>query len=512
MSQIMKIINLGDTINPTLDPEKIAIIDIGQAPHRQYTYKELDTLADGIASGISDLNLPRGSRIAIISANSYYYLATYFGILRAGFVAVLINNRLPKKTIEQIIEESQSQVIFCDESVSSLVPTGVNKINMGTEINSFIRNQEFISTVPKKNETAIILYTSGSTGEPKGVEISHQNRSWLIYKKANIASETTKFKNFIQLVASPLCHMSGLTSAEVLCASHGTMVLMSSFDPIEYARAIDKYQIEVLLATPTMMTMLIQNEKLLSTLNLKSVRYVYIASAPANQKLIESVKKIFPRVGSRVFNSYGLTEIGAGLFIGTHPEGVPKPDMSVGYPTSEFEFRIVNDVLQIKSPSMLKGYHNNIETYKRALTEDGFYITNDLFRVDENGFYYFMGRSDDMFICGGQNVFPIEVEKMLESHLDVATAVVVGLPDQIKGTKPYGFVVLNDGAKTTEESLKKYSLENTSAHQHPRRIWRLKSLPLTPLGKTDRAMLKRFAEMLLNVGPGAIGNEFVIEF
>jgi acyl-CoA synthetase (AMP-forming)/AMP-acid ligase II len=174
--------------------------------------------------------------------------------------------------------------------------------------------------------------------------------------------------------------------------------------------------------------------------------------------------------------------------------------MSVGYPHPRVQVRLIGEdgmpaaagVLEIKCPALMNGYHNRPDLLP-PITDDGFYITGDVFRRDPDGFYFFVGRTDDMFVSGGENIFPGEVEKMLETHPDVIQACVVPVPDDIKGTKPVAFVVAREASGLTEGSLKSFALKNAPAYQHPRAIWFVDSLPLASTNKLDRNTLRELA-------------------
>ena len=131
--------------------------------------------------------------------------------------------------------------------------------------------------------------------------------------------------------------------------------------------------------------------------------------------------------------------------------------------------------------------------FSPPITKDGFYITGDVFRRDENGFHYFVGRADDMFVSGGENIYPADVERMLERHPDVGQAVVVPVDDDIKGTKPVAFVIPKAGRHPTQDAIKKFALENAPAYQHPRFVWFVDDLPLASTNKVDRGALRKMA-------------------
>jgi acyl-coenzyme A synthetase/AMP-(fatty) acid ligase len=203
---------------------------------------------------------------------------------------------------------------------------------------------------------------------------------------------------------------------------------------------------------------------------------------------------------AKVTNAYGTTEAGMIVF-GPHPKGLPQPETSVGYPHPKAELRLVDGdnkdawqgVLEMKSPATMLGYHSRPDV-PAPITPDGFYVTGDVFRRDADGFYYFVGRTDDMFVSGGENIYPAEVERMLERHPDVAQAAVVPVADEIKGTKPVAFVIPKAGHAPQEDAIKRFALENGPAYQHPRSVWFVDDLPLASTNKVDRAALKRMAE------------------
>jgi acyl-CoA synthetase (AMP-forming)/AMP-acid ligase II len=186
---------------------------------------------------------------------------------------------------------------------------------------------------------------------------------------------------------------------------------------------------------------------------------------------------------------------------GPHPKGLKQPPDSVGYPHPAVDLRLVDGgnanaeqgELEMKCPAVMLGYHNRPDL-KDAITADGFYVTKDVFRRDRDGFYYFVGRTDDMFVCGGENIYPGDVERMLETLPAIAQAAVVPIDDAIKGQKPVAFVVRKDGAALTEEEVKRHALANAPANEHPRFVWFLDRLPLASTNKVDRAALIALAK------------------
>jgi len=189
------------------------------------------------------------------------------------------------------------------------------------------------------------------------------------------------------------------------------------------------------------------------------------------------------------------------VVFGPHPKGLPQPELSVGYPHPKVRLHLVDGddrnaaqgVLEMKCPAVMLGYHNRPDV-PSPITADGFYVTGDVFRRDENGFHYFIGRTDDMFVSGGENIYPADVERMLERHPDVAQAVVVPIDDDIKGQKPVAFVIRKPDRTVSEDALKSYALAHAPAFQHPRFVWFLDELPLASSNKVDRAALRQMAQ------------------
>jgi long-chain acyl-CoA synthetase len=214
--------------------------------------------------------------------------------------------------------------------------------------------------------------------------------------------------------------------------------------------------------------------------------------------LIERVRQAIPT--ATVSNNYGTTEAGAAVF-GKHPRGIPVPPLSLGYPVLGSDVKLVdggdeNDGnLLMRNPALMTGY-NNLPEKTAAVICDGWYVSGDVMRRDENGFFYFFGRADDMFVCSGENIFPNEVEKLLERHPLVHQAAVVPLPDDERGQIPVAFIVPAAGQTPTVESIKQFAIKNGPAYQHPRRIEFRFDMPLAGTNKVDRKALVERARQL----------------
>jgi acyl-CoA synthetase (AMP-forming)/AMP-acid ligase II len=259
-----------------------------------------------------------------------------------------------------------------------------------------------------------------------------------------------------------------------------------------------------------MIAMMLREHETMARTDLSSVEFVRMGSAPVSLSLMAALHTALPQAA--VTNAYGTTEAGPVVF-GPHPNGLKQPELSVGYPHPQVALRLVDGdnrnadqgVLEMKCPALMLGYHNRPSPplpsptsggreESGPFTPDGFYITGDVFRRDADGFHYFVGRTDDMFVSGGENIYPADVERMLERHPDVAQAAVVPIDDDIKGQKPVAFVIRKPGRPLDGEDVKRFALAHAPAYQHPRFVWFVDELPLASTNKLDRAALQKLAK------------------
>jgi len=488
--------NLGALRNHALDGDRPALIDCLDWEHpRTLSHRELDDLANAVARGLLKQGLVRGDAVAILAQNRAEYLAAYFGAMRAGLVAVPISYKFPAETISFIFHDSRIKLAFTDAQRCGLVPAGVRTINFDADWDEFLDNGEFTPVRPAPDEAAMILYTSGSTGRPKGVVLSHEAHLWAVRSRISLPQPDEQRL----LVAAPYFHMNALGTSKFAIAAHATIVLLPQFNARQYVEAISSFRCTDLTSVPTMLALACRERDLIQDLDFSSVRRVRMGSAPVSEALLKEVKAAFPH--AQIANVYGTTEAGPFVF-GPHPSGRPVPVGALGWPRLGVELKLVDEegkesdegVLWQKTPARMSGYLNLPAKTREVLTEDGWYKTGDVFRRDADGCYHFVGRADDMFVCGGENIYPGEVEQMLEKHPDIVQACVVPVPDEIKGAKPVAFVVVRDGARLSQDDVKRYALEIAPAFQHPRQVSFVESFPLLGTNKIDRKTLRREAE------------------
>ncbi len=488
--------NLGAALHAGT-PDRLALVDLGgESPPRRFSFADIDRQSGAVAHTLRQRGLQPGERVAILSANRAEFLFAFLGTMRAGLVSVPVNTKLPAATVRVVLDDCDARLVFTDAAHRALVPSDLPSIAL-EEWDGFVAAGlaagPFQTIVPQPNDPAMFLYTSGSTGRPKGVVLSHRSHLWVLGVRT---SRPDLDQERVQ-VAAPLYHMNGLAMAQLTLASGGLLVLLPGFTARSYIEAAAEWGTTALTSVPPMVAMMLQEPDLLAIRDLSGVRSIRMGSAPITQSLIDRVRRVFPRAA--ISNGYGTTEAGPVVFA-PHPDGRPTPDTSLGVGHPAVDLRLMRDgeavtdegVLEMRCPAQMNTYHKLPEATAKAITPDGFYITGDVFHRDGDGFFSFVGRADDMFVSGGENIYPGEVETILEAHPAIAQASVIALPDEIKGTKPAAFVVLRPGAEATEDELRRYVLARAPAYAHPRRVWFVPSLPLAGTNKVDRkALLQR---------------------
>lgn len=479
--------NLGNLFRPHAAEDHPAIIELRANDETRITYRDLDAACDAVARGLLERGLRRGDRVAIAGLNGIRWIQTMFGILRAGCVAVPVNATLPAESALAIYRNAGARLTFVDETCAHLTTDALPSLRLeGAEYEQMLRPGAFEPPEPADDEPAMILYTSGSTGEPKGVLLSHRGPLWVL-------GAARPRREMRPLIASPLFHKAALRLLKYALRASGTAVVLPRFEATAAMGAIARHRVSTISASPAAFGAMLARPGELEATDRSSITRVYVGGAPVSDALREELGKYFPMSATVV--GYGSTEAGL-TFQAFGPNGESAAGTgSVGFVMKGAEVKLVGGqtpdegVLWIRSPHVMLGYHGRPEETAERL-HDGWFDTRDVFRRDEAGRYYFVRRADEMLVCNGENVYPREIELRLERHAAVQQAVVVGVDHPTKGQLPVAFVVLRADAAVTEEDLKAWAIANGPPVQHPRRVFFETVLPRSGTDKVDRVALR----------------------
>lgn len=482
--------NLGLLFAEHAKSDRPALIELRDADRpRPVSYSELEAGCNAVAGGLARAGLKPDDRIGILSLNRAQFVMTLLGAMRVGVVPVPVNVKLPADGVAYILRDADARIVFTDAGSKRLAPAGMRAVEYGSGFASFLDKGPYNAFEPAPDSVAIQPYTSGSTGRPKGVLLSHYGQNWSRRILAHTRGTTEKD---VILVAAPLYHKNALNAIKQGLTAGATLALLPQFDIVRYIEAIGHHRCTVISGVPTMMAMLLTRKDLLARTDTTSVRTIMMGSAPSSPELLKDLGAQFPNAEPLVV--YGVTE-GGPVPLGPHPDGKPRPPGSLGVPYAGTGARLVDGPsanegeLVLRNPGNLLGYHNLPEETAKRL-RDGWYYTSDVCRRDQDGFYWFVGRTDDMFVSGGENIYPGEVEALLQRHPAVHQALVMPFDHELKGQVPYAFVVPKRDATLTEDEIRKFALANGPAYQHPRRVFFLDQLPLSGTNKVDRERLR----------------------
>jgi long-chain acyl-CoA synthetase len=492
-------------------PGKAAIIDLHGGRERTLTYAQLDERADRAGALVQRLGVKPGERVGMIVGNRVEFLEIFFGAMRAGAIPVAINTRLARDTLKFILEDADCRAVFIDEeahadalAVCSSVPEKII-LDRNYELERDSSPRLLEPPALPENAQAFQPYTSGSTGLPKGAIMTHAGMLWYVRYNQRYWPATPEDRG---LIALPLFHKNAMRgTVKPMLYAGGSFVLLPGYEPRAYLDALARYRCTYSRGVAAVFTMFLQHRDLVSKLDLSGLKSMTIGSAVVTHELMDEVERALP--GVKVGESYGLTEGGSPF----RPpiDGRPVPRGSPGVQAPEYGVRLVGPdgkdrpeegELWLKSPYNCLGYHKRPEVTREKLV-GGWLRTGDVFRRDADGFYYFKTRVDDMFSCGGENIYPKEVEDLLFRHPAVANAVVAPVPHAVKGFVPAALVVLKRGAQAEAQALKNWCLDNGPKYAHPRfvKIIPEKDLPLNGAGKVDRALARtRLAEIGRTLG------------
>lgn len=494
-----------------LFPDKVAV----EEGNLSLTYGQLEERIQRVAGMLHGFGVTKGDRVLLVFPNDYRFIECLFGTLRTGAVAVPANVRLGTETLSYIADHSEATVLLGHERLRDKVEALSSSAarNLNTVVAGEPGYDEALAEAPTdaptatvaRDDVALQMYTSGSTGPPKGCLLSHANKWWQARStaRAMLLDDSDK-----ALATGPLYHANALWACLLpMLYVGGCVTILPQFDATEVLRAIDTYRPTYTSGTPSMFNLLLAQRDLLARFDLSSIELLMCGSAPVSEELMSRLVGTF---GCDVVESYGLTEGGANVI---SPRWGIKKLGSMGLPVPDVEVRVVDPEdprrecgvdevgeLWSRSPANAIGYFKQPEVTRQKFTSDGWLRTGDLVRRDEQAYLYFSGRTDDMINCGGENIYPKEVENILLGHPAVQDVCVVSVAHSVKGEAPVAWVVSDPTQEITEEDLKQYFLARGAPHAHPRRVFFTDALPLSGTNKVDRTALEEEARQRIPDG------------
>jgi len=492
-----------------LTPDREALYDLHTG--KRYTFADLNERANRAANFLREkYDVQKGDRVSILAQNCLPFVDLLFGLGKIGAIFAPLNWRLTARELIYIVNDLQPKVLICGPEYTSVLDEMRSNIN----VESFISLEGAKLTGAEPYESLLeqasgsepelpsldadddycILYTSGTTGKPKGAVLPHRQVLW---NAINTVISWGLSEQDISPILTPMFHSGGLFVFLVpLFYAGGRIVLARSFDPEESLKVIMDEKCTVILGVPTLFQ-LWMNSPVFDKADFSHVHFFISGGAPCPPKLIKawhSAKGVTMRQG------YGLTEVGVNCFSMTDEDALRKAG-SVGKPIFHSQMRLVdtdgNDVPQgetgeliIAGPHVCAGYWRNPEATSEAL-QNGWFHTGDMARQDNEGYFYIAGRYKDMIISGGENIYAAEVEAVFREHEAVADAALIGQPDEKWGEVGLMAVLLKPGQAVTGEDLKEFCGERLARYKIPKRVEFVDELPYSPYGKVIKAELRK---------------------
>jgi long-chain acyl-CoA synthetase len=479
------------------DPDHVAV----RLDDAELTYRQLEGATAHLAGLLAEHGFSRGDRVGIMLPNVPHFPVCYYGVLRAGGVVVPMNVLLKKREVAFYLEDPGAKLLFAWEGFAEDAQAGAEVAGAEcilVEADGFVElvgAAEAITEVADTadDDTAVILYTSGTTGKPKGAELTHVNLT------RNAEASRGLFdlgSDAVVLGALPLFHSFGQTCGmNATLGGGGTLTLIPRFDPGKALEILQRDQVNIFQGVPTMYGAILHHPEH-EQYDVSSLR---VCASGGSAMPVELMRGFEDAFGCTVLEGYGLSE-SSPVASFNHPDRERKPG-SIGTPIKGVEMQVVDDdghevdqgevgEIVIRGHNVMKGYWNRAEETEETI-RDGWLHTGDMGRVDEDGYFFIVDRKKDLIIRSGYNVYPREVEEILYEHPAVREAAVVGIPHDEYGEEIGAAVALKDGEEVGEDELRDFIKEQVAAYKYPRRIWFVDELPKGPTGK----ILKREIEL-----------------
>ncbi|HEX5594278.1 MAG TPA: long-chain fatty acid--CoA ligase [Solirubrobacterales bacterium] len=492
-------LNLASIVTDSAErvPEAVAV----RLGPQELTYADLNDRSARLAALLRAKGLQQGDRVGVMLPNVLEFPISYYGVLRAGGVVVPMNVLLKRREIAFYLEDSGAKLLlawhgFAEEARGGAEDAGVELIEVEPEAFAELLGEhepEAELAETDEEDTAVILYTSGTTGKPKGAELTHYNLS----RNADVSSRTTSNiqQGDVVLGALPLFHSFGQTvSMNASLRVGATLSLLPKFEPGEALEMMQRDQVTHFYGVPTMYGALLHHPGR-ESYDTSNLRICITGGASMPVEVLCGFEEAFD---CEVLEGYGLSETSP-VACTNHP-GRPRKAGSIGTPLEDVEMKIVdeddNEVAQgevgeivIRGHNVMKGYWQRPEATEEAM-RGGWFHSGDMARIDEDGYFFIVDRKKDLIIRGGYNVYPREVEEVLYEHPKIREAAVVGVPHDQWGEEIGAAVVLHEGEELAPEEVSEYVKERIAAYKYPRIVWFMDELPKGPTGK----ILKREIE------------------
>lgn len=470
-------------------PDAVALID----GDRCITYAELDARSTRAAQALRAAGVGFGDRVAFVDKNSVEFFDVLFAAAKLGAVAVPVNWRLTAPEISYILTDAQVRVVVAGAEFADRIPAGPARVVVvGRDHDWPAFDGEFRATAIDLDDLAVLMYTSGTTGAPKGVMLTHRNYR----RKATGCADLWRFTaDSVNLAVMPLFHMAGSGWALVGMTEGATTVLLRDVDPAEILKAVAHQRITNMLLVPAVIQFLLDTPGVAAT-DFSCVRTVVYGASPITDDVLV---RALERIGCDFAQVYGMTETtGSITQLDDHS---PHRLRSCGKPYPWVELRIVGadgravpagvvGEVWTRSEQNMRGYWNNPEATAAALTDDGWLRTGDAGYLDPDGYLYLHDRLKDMIVTGGENVYPTEVENVLMTHPAVADVAVIGVPDERWGEAVKAVVVPAGGAALDPAELIAFARERLAGFKLPKSVDVVDTLPRNPSGKLLKRSLR----------------------
>ncbi|MGK2931852.1 MAG: long-chain-fatty-acid--CoA ligase [Solirubrobacterales bacterium] len=457
-------------------------------------YSVMNQLSKQVAGLLKSKGIEQGDRVCVMLPNVPHFVMVYYAVLRLGAIVVPMNVLLTSREITHYTEDSGAKLIlawndFAEEAVTAGEETGVEvqKVDPGPFL-ELVGGSEAVEEIAEvePDDTAVVLYTSGTTGTPKGAQLTHNNIG------SNVESILGLFDPSAEDVvfgALPLFHIFGQTVAmNVVIKVGGCLTLLPRFDPVKALEIIQRDKVTIFMGVPTMYAALLHTPDK-DKYDISSLRLCVSGGAALPGEILKAFEEEF---GSPIIEGYGLSETSPVATFG-RLDMEQKPG-TIGVPIEDVEVRLIDDdgnvvgvgekgELQVKGPNVMKGYWNMPEETANAIDPDGWFSTGDVATVDEDGYYSIVDRKKEMILRGGYNVYPREIEEVLYEHPAVRDAAVIGIAQPDLGEEVCAVIALKDGESVTEDEVRAFAKERVAAYKYPRHIQIIDDLPKGPTGK-----------------------------